>query len=417
MAAFFTTALMLNWAAMPTQSLRADDRPDKPAETEMQSPPAESPAAEKDKSENTDKESKEAKEAAKPKPELNPRQTALRDALRRTLAAHARAPFNSGDNTATEIMSRALAFGCDGEVGLESARGQRINAITCLCWNYPCAGFEMMAADGKHIAPRVGYGYQERPGEFLAMLALSRVPQDYPVRVGKRTATVADVVEAEKLACRGNADMSLVLLALAYYVDQPEWKNALGETWSIERIVAEETERPVLTAHDGGLNRLLGLSYAIAKQQKRTPRLSPVFERAKKYAVDFQDYALRLQNEDGSWGPGMLAAKGASNDAAVQLRATGRVLEWLAIAMPDEKLQDQRVVAAVEYLIRLLGSQRYQYNSPALPTAEIVSLGHALHALVVYDQRVFQPFDPAEPPPAEQPQAAAAASAKTPKMR
>jgi len=301
-------------------------------------------------------------------------------------------------------------------VGLESARGQRINAITCLCWNYPCAGFEMMSLDGKLIAPRIGYGYQERPGEFLSMLALSRVPPDYPVRVGKRTGTVADVVEAEKLACRGDSDLSLALLGLAYYVEQPEWKNALGETWSIERIVAEEVERPVLTAHDGGVNRLLGLSYAIAKQQKRAPRLSPVFERARKYVTDFQDYALRLQNEDGSWGLGMLAAKGASNDAAAQLRATGRVLEWLVIAMPDEKLQDPRVAAAVEYLIRLLGSQRYQYNSPALPTAEIVSLGHALHALVVYDQRVFQPFD-AEEPPAEKPQAAAAADAKATKTR
>ena len=91
---------------------------------------------------------------------------------------------------------------------------------------------------------------------------------------------------------------------------------------------------------------------------------------------------MQLQNADGSWGPYFLAAAGASQDPASQLRSTGRVLEWLAMSLPEKRLEDARVVSAVDYVTQLLGSQRYQWNAPSLSTREIVSLGHALHALV-----------------------------------
>ncbi len=71
---------------------------------------------------------------------------------------------------------------------------------------------------------------------------------------------MADVIAAEKLSCRSGSDLSLKLLGLSYYVEEPDWKNDMGETWSIERIIQEEVAQPVVTATEGGLNRLLGLS-------------------------------------------------------------------------------------------------------------------------------------------------------------
>ena len=221
--------------------------------------------------------------AAKPKRELSPALAALRDLVRQTLAMHQKQAFNTRENSATEIMNYCLAFGCGTEVSLDGSDGQRINGITCLCWNYPCGGFEMLGPSQGHIAARIGYGYQEHPGEFLAMLAMSRVPPNYPVRVGKDTRTVADLVEAEKLACRSGSDLSLKLIGLSYYVDEPEWKNDLGETWSIERIIQEEIAQPVVTAPEGGLNRLMGLSYAVARRAKRGQPIDGQFERAQKY--------------------------------------------------------------------------------------------------------------------------------------
>lgn len=340
----------------------------------------------------------QARSAAAAKPTLSPEMSALRDKVRSTLASHARQQFNTRSNTATEILSRCIAFGCDSEVRLNSSGGQPINGITCLCWNYPCAGYEMLGHDRNHIAPRIGYGRQEQPGEFLAMLAFSRVPDDYPVRVGKEKRNVADLVEAAKLACRQGTDKSLALIGLSYYVDEPVWKNESGEQWSIERIIEEELARPIAGAPEGGLNRLLGLGYAVERCENQKQPIEGQFKRAKKFVADYQDYAFKMQNSDGSWGPNFLAARGTNKNPADQLRATGRVLEWLAVTLPDGRLQDPAMVNAVNYLTRLLSSSRYRWNTQALDTQEIVSLGHALHALAVYDRRVLNPCDPDEKP-------------------
>jgi hypothetical protein len=340
------------------------------------------------------------KDAAKPKPQLSPEMTALRDQVRQVLAAQQKQQFNTRQNSPTEIQSVCLAFGCDAEVVLlDGSEEKRINGITCLCWDYPCEGFRLLGFDHKHVAPRIGYGYQEHPGEFLAMLAMSRVPDDYPVRTGKTVRKVTDLIEAEKLGCRSGNDVSLRLIGLAYYVSEPEWKNDLGETWSIGRMIGEEIGQPIVSAPEGGMNRLMGLSYAVARQTKLGRPIEGQFRRAQKYVGEFHEYALRMQNADGSWGPYFLASRTESPDIASQLRSTGRVLEWLAMSLPDEKLSDPRVRSAVECVTRVVGSQRYQESAPSLPTQEIVSLGHALHALATYDQRAFAPFDAAEKQP------------------
>ncbi len=245
------------------------------------------------------------------------------------------------------------------------------------------------------------------------MLAMSRVQQSYPARAGHQTRNIADLVESEKLACRSGDDMSLKLIGLSYYVDEPEWKNDLGETWSIERMLKEEMSQPVVNAAEGGLNRLMGLSYAVARREKQDKTLDGQFLRAQNFVSEFQKFALQLQNSDGSWGPSFLAARSTSNDPATQLRATGRVLEWMAMSLSDKQLEDAQVIKAVEYVANMLSTQRYQWNAPSLSTREIAALGHALHGLAVYDERVFKPADVEQKPAADkQPPAAAQRNAE-----
>ena len=137
----------------------------------------------------------------------------------------------------------------------------------------------------------------------------------------------------------------------------------------------------------------MAISYVLAHPAKLGPASAEEIAGAEKYIREFQEFALRCQNSDGSWGPRFFAERSQSGDAAAQLRSTGRVLEWLAMSLPDEKLKDPRVLAAVDYVSRLAGSQRYQESAPSLSTQEISSLGHALHALAIYDQRALKPFD------------------------
>jgi len=138
-------------------------------------------------------------------PQLSPEMTALRDNLRKALALVARQPLNTRDNTAGDVIQLSLALGCDANVGYNGPSGKKINAIGCLCWNYPCAGYRLLRTGGGPVMARVGYGLQAHPAQFLAVLAQSRVPADYEIRVGEDHGTVADLVEFEKLNCPARA--------------------------------------------------------------------------------------------------------------------------------------------------------------------------------------------------------------------
>jgi hypothetical protein len=351
------------------------------------------------------KESGEASPPAEkpsPKKELAPALVALRDRVRRTLAVQASQPLNTRDNTMADILQFCLAFGCDTNVGEGGPGGQKVNGITCLCWNMPCGGSEPLMISQGRITPRVGYGFQDSPGQMVAMLALSRVPIDYPVRVGDTVRTVADLVEYEKLSCRAGTDLAWRLVALSCYVEQPQWKDSLGEQWSLERMVKEELALPTAGPQHAGAIRLLGLSYALDRRAKQGRPMEGDFARAKQFVEESQDYALKIQNDDGSWGR-PAAARGAAQDFSSVLFSTGRVLEWLALSLPADRLESPGMTKAVEQVAGLLSAPRYRSGVQSFSNKEIDALMHAAHALTVYDERVFQPADTEKP--TAQPQA------------
>ena len=112
--------------------------------------------------------------AADVKPALSKEMSALRDQLRAVLAAYAQAPLNTRDNTPGEVLDSCLAMGLGAQV-FDVASNQKINAVGCLCWNYPANGFKLLTTNETGILARTGYGLQSRPAELLAMLALNRV--------------------------------------------------------------------------------------------------------------------------------------------------------------------------------------------------------------------------------------------------
>jgi hypothetical protein len=393
----------------------AADQVEEQAQQPLQEPSDEEPQqAPEEEQEQTPEDAADATQAEEPqvpepapKPELTPAQVAQRTRVRRTLASYRQALLSTSENTATELMHYCLAFGCGSEVYRAGFSGQKLNGITCLCWNYPCAGYQPLRICEGHIAARVGYGMQEQRSQLLAMLALSGVQADYPMRVGDDVRNVADLVESEKLGCRSATDLSLTLIGLTNYLpDDRPWKNALGEDWSTERIVEEELAQPVIGTANGGTQRLLGLGYVLYRRAQRGQPLEGQFCRAEEFIAEFHNYALKLQNRDGSWGPRGLAGRGASRDPATQLRSTADVLQWLAISLPEDRLADPQVVQSVEYVNGLLANQGFLRGLRSLRTRDIAGVSHALHALSIYDQRFFQPRTPPSPPPKAVAQAA-----------
>jgi hypothetical protein len=325
----------------------------------------------------------------------------LRDQVRKTLSQHARQPFNTRQNTVTEVLDYCLSYGCNTEITLTgSSGGKRENAIACLCWNIPCAGYEPLKLCDDRIVARLGHGKQMRPSQFLAMLAFARVQPSYPLRVGEIRQTVADLVELEKQQCRTGADLSMTLVGLSYYSDTPSWKNDIGEQWSLERMIMEELDQPAQSTQNGGLDRLLGLVYAVNHREQHNSSIDGQFARAKKYLDEMHTFALSLQNPDGSWGY-FLTGRGRNPDENASLRSTAHVMEWLAISFPEQQLEDARLIAGIKYLQQSINTNRSLKDISSLATREINSYTHALHALSLYNDRCFQSVEeekvPAKP--------------------
>ena len=320
---------------------------------------------------------------------LSPTLQALRGEIRRTLAHYYQRPLRVAEQSPWSVMHGLVAFGVDTEL---DAGDRHVNAIGWLCWNQPARGIRLLEIQGSLPAPRQGPGLEGHPGQLLSMLAQSRVRADYGIKVGGRDFTVADLVRHEQRGCRAGQELTFKLIGLAHYLPgDSRWKNDRGESWTIGRLVEYELSRPVNGAACGGSHRLMGLSYAVQKRKQRQEPVDGPWERAAGYLEQYQQYTFKLQNPDGSFSTNWFVGRGQSADMTERLRTSGHLLEWLAYSLPDRQLEDPRLLRSVQYLVRLLWDGR-ERSWPVGP------LGHALHALVIYDERALggTPGEPAK---------------------
>jgi hypothetical protein len=323
--------------------------------------------------------------------------TERRDRVRRLLTALRQQPFNTQQNDCGEILEFCRGFGCETELLDNAGSGQKVNGITCLCWNMPCGGYEMMTAGEGHLAGRIGYGCQSQPSELAAVLALSSVPANYPARVSHNVRSVADLIEYEKLTCRAGSDMSLKLVALSHYVNEPTWKDNHGGEWTLRRMVAEEMNRPVGSNAFAATNRLLGLVCALDRFKTDKLAIEGELARASGYVDQATAYAFTAQNTDGSWG------RPTNRDYATAVSSTAHMLEWLMPSLPAARMEDPRIAGAFDFLTTSFNAPHYQAYISTMNMREISAAMHAAHVLNFYDQAVFAPADaPAEVAPAKQ---------------
>ena len=164
----------------------------------------------------------------------------------------------------------------------------------------------------------------------------------------------------------------------------PNGENEAGETWSIPRLISEEIRQPILrTAACGGTHRLMGLSYAVRKREKQGGEIEGEWARAAKYTTEYRNYAYTLQNNDGSFSTKWFERRQAEQDIDRRVKTSGHVLEWLVFSIDEDEIFSRRIVKAVDYLARTL--DRGGVNR----TWEPGPLGHAIHALRIYDRRAF----------------------------
>jgi len=351
-------------------------------------PVEESTESQESRHSENDAETKETpKPAAKPLQPLSRNQRQLRNKLRKVLTYYYRQPLNSREHDAWEAMHGMLAYGLKSRIR-GGRNGKTTTSIGWLCYNNPCKRKQLLRLNEEgEIRAQYGVGLQGHMGQFLAMLAQCNLGREYPIRVSGREFTVEDLITSEQQTCYPNTELTFKLIGLMHYLpSDSEWVNDRGENWSITRLIEEELKQPIRGVACGGTHRLGGLSLAVRKRAERGEPIDGAFLKAAQFTRRYERYAFHLQNSDGSFSTEWFRGPGRESDINRRVRTTGHLLEWLIYQVSDEHLESYRVVKGVNYLTNLL----YQNTRNEW---EVGPISHALHALALYDQRIFKPHD------------------------
>ncbi|HEX3725243.1 MAG TPA: ADP-ribosylation factor-directed GTPase activating protein isoform b, partial [Pirellulales bacterium] len=283
------------------------------------------------------------------------------------------------------------AYGVDTQLFKGGPSGEKVNAVGWMCYNYPLSGEQMLFVNRGKLEARRGPGLQGHYGQFLAILAQSHVKSDYPMLVNNKSFTLNDLIEHEKANCFAGEELTFKLIALMHYLDSDEtWNSRDGQQWSIQRLVREELKQPIRGAACGGTHRLMGFSYAVNKRIQRGKPIEGQFQRAQTFLRDYHAYTFSLQNPDGSFSTEWFVRRGDTPDIDRRLKTSGHILEWIAFSLSEPELRDPRTIKAVDYVATLLLKNEGH-------TWEIGPLGHGLHALAIYNSRMFTSSDAAWP--------------------
>jgi hypothetical protein len=313
----------------------------------------------------------------------------LRNRVRSVLKGYYRKQLNSRDHDPWEVMHGMLAYGVQSRIRDGGSRGEPITSVGWLCFNKPCKGQTLLYVTPQgELRAKYGVGLQGHLGQLLAMLAQCKVSPDYPIHVGKKKDfTIRDLIEAEKKTCYPKSELTFKLLALQHYIDLSDtWVNDQGVEWDFPRLIREELAQPIRSAACGGTHRLSALSLTVKARIRRGEPIDGEYLRAQEFVKKYHMFAFRLQNSDGSLSTSWFRGRGDEDDIDRRIKTTGHILEWLCYSLSDAELREPRTIRAVTYLANLMYSN---YDRDW----EVGPMCHATHALLLYDERVFMPFD------------------------
>jgi hypothetical protein len=228
----------------------------------------------------------------------------------------------------------------------------------------------------------VGQGHQD---QFIAEMAQWNVPADLAFTVNGRAYTFLDFVRHAQMraAVRGKQELSWAIVVVGQYLGTDgSWTNGAGEKVYYRDLIRYELDADVENAACGGTHRLFGLTWAYHLHKQRGLSPTGVWEEIPVKEAKYRDLARRYQNSDGSFSTEFFRGRASAPDKQLRINTTGHVLEWLALAAPDEELHSAWVQNAASALALMVLDLRAD-------PIESGSLYHAIHGLLLYYARVW----------------------------
>jgi hypothetical protein len=308
-------------------------------------------------------------------PELERRLLKASDCLKHYLQN----PESTSVRSPWAVMHALIAFGSDYEL----VHGQsRVNAIGWMCHNGTCRTQRMFTPKGRSFIPNVGGGVQGHEGQFLAILAQSNVPLDYPIQIGASKFKVEDLVRYEMATCKEKSELTFKLIGLSYYLDSnKQWKANDGKIWSIPKLIQEELAQPVNGSACGGTHRLMGFSFSVRQRQLQNQPINGQYARAAKFVREYVAYTLQLQNPDGSFSTDWYEGRANEPNEERKVQTSGHMLEWLMFTLTDEEIKQPKIAKGIDFLLSKIYDKRDQ-KWPIGPR------GHATRAVALYHERM-----------------------------
>lgn len=304
----------------------------------------------------------------------------MQNAIKQGLLYHYARPEAANERSNWGMLHSIMVFGADTKIRVNK---RKHSAIAWIAGNNACRGQRLLTVQDDAIVARSGVGLQGHQAQLLAVFSLCDVPLDYPVYASNQKFSTREMVESEMLACRTGEELTFSLIGLSHYLDTDTiWLNADGETWSFERLIKEELSQPIVGAACGGTHRLMGFAHALRNRRAAGKPITGQWKRAEIFMKDFEKYAYRLQNRDGSMSTDWFEGREDNGDMDRKIQTTGHMVEWLLTITPDSKLQEPALVNAVRFLANTIYKERGH-------DWKIGPKGHALRSLAMYYERVY----------------------------
>ena len=297
--------------------------------------------------------------------------------------------------TPWQIMHGVLAL--RGDYRLRS-RGRLISGIDFISSGPKFRGeywWQKTSFGGRGHPYSVPYHFEGHINQFPALLSMAALPMDHKLVARGGTITVGDIVRNAQRTVNTNEEISWTLWLLTQYIKQDaQWVNAQGQKWSMESLVRLQVADGVDNAPCGGTHGLFALAFSRNAYIRQNGQLRGVWVNSEYKLRKHIELARQLQNPDGSFSTNWFKGRGFTYDFKERIKTSGHMLEWLMMALPASRLDEPWVRRGIQAVANDLIRN-------ATAPAECGPMYHAVHALVLYMERVapgksLSPEKPAE---------------------